>query len=259
VTYDHPAGYFLKNITVKQGTTNITPTVDKTNSTISFEMPDGDVVVNAEYVVIRLEQTPDICQYQPLKTIPNGGHTLGVPHDHTFTFWDPNGVEYNYGPTGLYGSAANQAINAIIGALTFDIPGTWTYTTDFISQKYGNFSTDTKSFQVYPAPRSIAIQEEFVIDAEANPQVIYNAHYNCDGDSIYLKVVPIPKAMCSTALSFGPRTVKKSKSLTIPNSLLSPAPLLTLVTTTLPILQTLATTPPLKKAPATSPSTKTSK
>ncbi len=181
VEYARPVGYYVTNITAKQGTTNLTVTVDKEDSTISFEMPDGDVVVEATYQSYDIGTIDDLCQYESMAKVPVISHTPDG-HQHIYTFTDPEGEEHVYGP------ASCSEIDATLLALTFDIPGTWSWNTVYITTKYGGFPSETKTFEVFPAPKSIAIQEEYEIEAD----VIYNAHYNCDGDSILLKVVADP-------------------------------------------------------------------
>ena len=162
----------------------IVPEVNKANHSVSFPMVGAPVTVTALYRATVLTQVPNFCQYGHLPLVPCAGHSLGLEHRHSFTFRDPNGVETVYGgPT-----TTNSQINTILGNLTFDIPGVWYYTTTYINWKYGDFSTGWKHFTVYSAPRSVAIQEEYEIDVD----LVYNAHYNCDGDSILLTVVADP-------------------------------------------------------------------
>lgn len=194
VTYDHPENYFLLGITVKQHKGAIWQnlpggyTVDAANSTISFTMPDYDVQVEATYQKLKLDSIPPICQYQgmphPIQNPHNLDQQTGGAHGHKWTFTDPNGVAHNYGPF------TNDQSDAFLSSLTFDIVGTWHYTGEFTSPTWGNFPLETREFEVYAAPTGIAIQEEYVIDAELG--LVYNAHYNCEGDSILLTVVATP-------------------------------------------------------------------
>ena len=183
VTYDHPEGYYLKDVVVTCGDEQLEVTVHAEDSQISFIMCDDDVTVTATYVTTTLTQIQDICQWNHLKKVPNASHNLGLGHKHKYTFTDPNGVEHTFGD----GVMNNNQVDALIMAYVFEVPGQWTYTTIFVSSTYGDFSSITKNFYVYPAPHSIDIQEWYEIEGETELQ--YNAHYNCDGDSIHLEVI----------------------------------------------------------------------
>jgi len=187
VTYAHPEGYYLKNVVAICGegddAVELEVTVHSDDSQISFEMCDDVVTVTATYVTTTLTQIQDICQWNTLKKVPNASHSLGLGHKHIYTFTDPNGEEHVFGD----GVMNNNQVDALLGAYEFEVAGQWAYTTIFVSATYGNFTSVTKYFYVHAAPHSIAIQEEYEIEGE--PDLIYNAHYNCDGDSIHLEVI----------------------------------------------------------------------
>jgi len=194
--YAHPAGWFLTDLTAKKGNTPVAITVtNKEEGIATFTMPCGNVTVTAKYNQITLDNLNPICQWQGILSnnahVPESPHTLTAAHAHSFDFIDPNGTTHHYeNSPGLYGPAAYTEMDNMLAALTFDIAGTWYYNTYFTSQKYGAFATETKSFQVYAAPKTIAIKEQIKISDD--PELYYNAHYNCDGDSIHLEIVADP-------------------------------------------------------------------
>ena len=194
VTYAHPTNYFLKTITVTTGTTPVNFDVNMTNSTITFTMPNGPVVVNALYLHCSLENVADVCLHNGLAKPINGGHSLDAVHGHKWTFTAPNGTTFNFGPF-----TNTQSNNFFKNTLIFDntffttltnaqIVGQWHYTGCFTSSTYGDFPLDTKTFNVINAPESIAINDHIEIETG----VYYNAHHNCDGDSIHLEVIATP-------------------------------------------------------------------
>ena len=194
VTYDHPEGYYLKDVVVTCGEDELEVTVHADDSQISFVMCDDDVTVTATYVTTTLTQIQDICQWNTLKRVPNASHNLGLGHKHKYTFTDPDGGEHFFGD----GVMNNNQVDAILGSYVFEVAGEWAYTTIFVSSTYGDFTSTTRYFYVHEAPHSIAIQEwlyeveTYTNEAgvEVNDTVVrYNAHYNCDGDSIHLEVV----------------------------------------------------------------------
>lgn len=187
VTYDHPEGYYLKNVIVTCGegddAVELEVTVHAEDSQISFVMCDDNVTVTATYVNTTLTQIQDICQYEHLKKVPNASHNLGLGHKHIYTFTDPDGGEHVFGN----GVMNNNQVDQLLANYEFDIAGVWYYTTVFVSATYGDFTSVTKQFTVHAAPHGIAIQEWY--DIEGETELRYNAHYNCDGDSIHLQVI----------------------------------------------------------------------
>ena len=189
VTYDHPEGYYLEKIKVICGQDTLPSeevTILSASSQILFTMCDQDVTVFATYVPTVLTQVKDICQWNTLKKVPNSGHSLGLGHKHKYIFTDPEGNEHLFNENGTMN---NNETDAVLGAYVFEIPGQWAYTTIFISSDYGDFTSDTKYFYVHSAPHDIAIQEWLYEIEDGDTVVRYNAHYNCDGDSIHLEVV----------------------------------------------------------------------
>jgi len=162
VNWQHPEGYILTSLTATPNCTLSTPN----NYKCTFTMPDNDVQVKGTWVYIISREIEDMCQYEPLKNIPpQEPCTLNSPHTHTYYFKKP-------------GSSSWIVLNEtqMADGNTFNVPGTWQYYAAFHNQ-YGTFNATVQSFQVYAAPKSIAI--------EGN-------QYNCDGDSIVLNVVPTP-------------------------------------------------------------------
>ncbi len=165
IYYQHPEGYILTELTATPNCQVSTPYITPNSTYCTFNMPDNDVAVNGRYVYIITGDVEDICQWQPLGHVPNEVCTLSSPHTHTYYFQKP-------GTSNWLVLSEEQMMDGN----TFDTPGTWQYYAAFHNQ-YGTFTAKPKSFQVYAAPQSIAI--------EGN-------QYNCEGDSIVLNVVPTP-------------------------------------------------------------------
>ena len=156
----YSVGCVLTNLSVKEyGHHDIPITINSSNSYIthfSFIMPDDDVTVTGTLDSICLGQLPDVCQYQApgevyyYFTDVNGSyHGLSSEYYSYCQVMRPDDYHWEY----YYSYYDNGQM--------FDQPGTWQYRV-VITNRYGTFYSETKSFEVYPATL-------YTIDANSNP------------------------------------------------------------------------------------------
>jgi len=167
VTYkSNVAGYILVNLNATStcGTVTVEPFTPNQNNKRKFTMPDCDVTVNGTYQAIELEQLPDVCQFQ----------APGAP-EFNITAANYTGYVFKVKKPGTTSWSSYTAADMENGD-KFNVAGTWTYRVD-ITNAYGTFQSAPMTFQVYAAPKSIAITGN---------------QYCCDGDSIVLTAVGTP-------------------------------------------------------------------
>lgn len=167
VNYKNTTGYILTGLTATSTCeTNIAITGNQ-NLKRQFTMPDCDVTVNGTYQAIELEQLPDVCQFQ----------APGAPE---FNIAPANYTSYVFKVKKAGTSSwVNYTAADMANGEKFNVAGTWQYRVE-ITNAYGTFKSANMSFQVYAAPRSVAITGN---------------QYCCDGDSIVLNVVGDPASV----------------------------------------------------------------
>lgn len=179
INYTNYGGYILTDLTAAENRANLTVTVTN-GATVApatgvtypgkakFTITDYNVTVNGVYKAINLGQIPALCQFQAPATVPS----VSVPGYAATNYGNPVYKVKKPGETTWTVFTSDDMTNPD----KFDKAGSWSYRAE-LTNTYGTFTSSTNTFQVYAAPREIAIE---------------GLQYNCEGDSMILNVVGTP-------------------------------------------------------------------
>ena len=160
------SGYILTDLAVQSGSTSltVTPLTPDQAGMRQFMMPADDVVVTGTWLEIELEQLADVCQ----------NHAPGIPSFEPSAGITSAELQVKKPGTDSWVALAD---NEWIEGAYFDLTGTWQYRVEIINE-YDTFHSISKTFQVYEAPLSIAIEGDAAI---------------CEGGNLSLSVITIPE------------------------------------------------------------------